>query len=66
MNYEVDLYIEAQRNLPSREIVLETKDADYYHFKTDILAGKITYSTDKHNGANLVTIPRSVRSKSYR
>lgn len=58
MNYEVDLYIEAQRNLPSREIVLETKDADYYHFKTDILAGKITYSTDKHNGANLVTIPK--------
>ncbi len=58
MNYEVDLYIEAQRGLPSREIVLETKDADYYHFKTDILAGKITYSSDKYNGANLVTIPK--------
>ena len=58
MNYEVDLYIEAQRNLPSREIVLETKDADYFHFKTDILAGKITYSTDKYNGANLETISK--------
>src|SRR5690554_67102 len=58
MNYEVDLYIEANRSLPSREIVLETKDADFYHFKTDILAGKITYSTDKHNGANLVTISK--------
>lgn len=58
MNYEVDLYIEAQRSLPSREIVLETKDSDFYHFKTDILAGMITYSTDKNNGANLVTISK--------
>ncbi|MGI6571836.1 MAG: regulatory iron-sulfur-containing complex subunit RicT [Fermentimonas sp.] len=58
MNYEVDLYIEAQRDFPSREIVLETRDADYYHFKADVLAGKITYSTDKNNGANLVTIPK--------
>lgn len=58
MNYEVDLYIEANRSLPSREIVLETKDADFYHFKTDILAGKITYSSDKNNGANLVTISK--------
>ena len=58
MNYEVDAYVEAQRALPSREIVLQTKDADYYHFKTDIFAGKITYSSDKYNGANLVTISK--------
>ncbi len=58
MNYEVDMYVEAQRSLPSREIVLETKDADYYHFKSDILAGMITYSTDKNNGSNLVTISK--------
>jgi cell fate regulator YaaT (PSP1 superfamily) len=59
MNYEVDTYIEAQRDLPSREIVLETRDTDYYHFKADVLAGKVTYSTDKSNGANLVTIPKA-------
>ncbi len=59
MNYEVDIYIEAQRDLPSREIVLETRDADYYHFKADVLAGKVTYSTDKNNGTNLVTIPKA-------
>ena len=58
MNYEVDLYVEAQRNLPSCEIILETKDASHYHFKTDILAGKITYSTDKHKAANLETISK--------
>lgn len=56
MNYEVDAYVEAQRKLPSREIVLQSKDADYYHFKTDIFSGMMTYSTDKHNAANLETI----------
>lgn len=58
MNYEVDMYVEAQRSLPSREIVLRTKDTDYYHFKTDILAGMITYSTDKNGVANQVTISK--------
>lgn len=58
MNYEVDAYVEAQRALPSREIVLETKDASYYHFKTDIFAGMMTYSSDKYNAANLVTITK--------
>lgn len=58
MNYEVDAYVEAQRGLPSREIVLETKDAAYFHFKTDIFSGRMTYSSDKFNAANLVTIPK--------
>ena len=56
MNYEVDQYVEASRRLPSREVVLQTKDSDYYLFKSDILAGQITYSTDKRIAANLVTI----------
>lgn len=58
MNYEVDTYVEANRALPSREIVLQTKDSDYFHFKTDILSGDITYSTDKHNAVNLQTISK--------
>lgn len=56
INYEVDVYVEAQKRLPSREIVLETKDNTYYHFKTDIFKREITYSTDKSIAANLVTI----------
>jgi len=56
INYEVDDYIEHSRRLPNREIVLQTLDADYYHFKTDIIAGLITYSTDKRIAANLETI----------
>ncbi len=56
LNYEVDNYIEASRKLPSREVVLQTIDGDYYLFKTDILAGLVTYSTDKRLAANLETI----------
>ena len=56
LNYEVDSYIEAGRKLPSREVVLQTMDGDHFLFKTDILAGLVTYSTDKRLAANLVTI----------
>lgn len=56
LNYEVDDYVEASRRLPNREIVLQTADADYYYFKADILAGLVTYSTDKRQAVNLETI----------
>ena len=56
LNYEVDDYVEASRKLPSKDIQLQTQDGDYYYFKADILAGLITYSTDKNIAANLETI----------
>ncbi len=56
LNYEVDDYVEAGRKLPNKDTVLQTQDADYYYFKADILAGIVTYSTDKNIAANLETI----------
>lgn len=56
LNYEVDDYVEAGRKMPARDIVLQTIDSDWYLFKTDILAGLVTYSTDKSIAANLITI----------
>lgn len=56
LNYEVDDYVEASRKLPSKDIVLITQDAEYHLFKTDILAGLVTYSTDKNLAVNLETI----------
>ena len=56
LNYEVDNYVEAGKQLPARDVVLQTLDNDYYFFKADILAGMITYSTDKRIPANLETI----------
>lgn len=56
LNYEVDDYVEASKRMPPRDAVLQTVDNDYYQFKTDILAGTITYSTDKKMAVNLETI----------
>lgn len=56
MNYEVDQYVEAIRKFPTRDIVLSTQDEDFYWFKNDILAGKVSYSTDKRIAANITTI----------
>ena len=59
LNFEIDAYSEAQKKLPAKDMVLQTKDADYYFFKADILSRQVTYSTDKSIPANLVTIPAS-------
>lgn len=56
LNYEVPVYEEAVKKLPSRNIPLETKDATYYFFSSDPLKGEVTYSTDSHRPANLETI----------
>lgn len=56
LNYEVDNYVEAGKKIPAKDIVLQTADGDFYQFKTDILAGLITYSSDKNMASNLETI----------
>ncbi len=56
MNYEVDQYIEAARKLPTRDVPLETEDKTYHFFKADVLAGTMTYSTNRRVAAGLVTI----------
>ncbi|MDE5594719.1 MAG: hypothetical protein K2I89_04005, partial [Muribaculaceae bacterium] len=56
LNFEVDTYVESSKRMPPRDARLETADATYFHFKTDIFKREITYSTDKNIAANLVTI----------
>jgi cell fate regulator YaaT (PSP1 superfamily) len=56
LNFEVDAYVEMSKKLPPKTARLETADATYYHFKTDIFKREITYSTDKSIAANLVTL----------
>lgn len=53
LNFEIDSYVEAVKQLPDKNIPLETKDNIYYHFKTDIFKREMTYSTDKNIAANL-------------
>ncbi len=59
LNFEIDAYAEAVKQLPQKETVLQTKDSEYFLFKTDILTRTLTYSTDKKMGANLTVIPAS-------
>ena len=56
LNYEVDNYVEASKKIPAKDVILQTADGDFYQFKTDILAGLITYSSDKNMASNLETI----------
>lgn len=56
MNYEVDCYMEASKELPNHDIILQTLDSDYFFFKADILARTVTYSTSKDGPYNTVTI----------
>lgn len=56
MNFELDTYVDALKHFPSKEIQLETIDNTYYHFKTDVFKGLISYSTSPNFGANIVTI----------
>ncbi len=56
MNFELDAYIDASKDFPSKEVQLETLDNLYYHFKTDVFKGLMSYSTAQNFGANIVTI----------
>lgn len=56
MNFELDTYMDALKDFPSKEVHLETLDNTYYHFKTDVFKGQISYSTSPNFGANVVTI----------
>lgn len=56
LNYEVPVYEEAMKKMPSRHVPLEMKDATYYLFATDPLKGEVTYSTDSHRPINLEVI----------
>ena len=42
--------------MPPKDAVLQTADGEFHQFKVDILAGLITYSSDKNIASNLETI----------
>ena len=56
LNYEVDVYVDASRELPSHDLVLQTGEGDYTQVKVDVLAGRVTYSLDPHVLTGAVTI----------
>jgi cell fate regulator YaaT (PSP1 superfamily) len=57
LNYELDCYVDAQKDFPSREVVLETKTGQAYHSKTDIFRGIMWYTFDPVNLVNFTPVP---------
>ncbi|MCX6257798.1 MAG: regulatory iron-sulfur-containing complex subunit RicT [Bacteroidia bacterium] len=56
LNYEVDCYIEAQKDFPDPGIILQTQQGAAYHQKNDIFRKIMWYSFDKDNPTNLVPV----------
>lgn len=57
LNYEVDAYIDAQRDFPSTNIPLNTGDGILYHQKTDIFGRIMSYTPDKEGKGMFIQIP---------
>lgn len=57
LNFELENYIEALKEFPDKNVVLATTDSEYYFFKLDAFARKMTYSTVPNAPQNLVELP---------
>ncbi len=55
-NFEVNTYMEAQKQMPNREVTLKTEEGEYFFFKKDLLRLEITYSPKKFSPIDAVTI----------
>ncbi len=56
LNYEYDCYVDARKDFPKTNIPLETKDATYFHQKTDIFKRLMWFSSDPNSAINLTSI----------
>ena len=57
LNYELDCYIDAQRDFPSREIPLELAGSTAYFTKMEVHTGIYWYSADPRMAVNLTAVP---------
>jgi cell fate regulator YaaT (PSP1 superfamily) len=57
LNFELDCYVDAQRQFPSRETPLELSDSTVWFQKMEVHKGIYWYSTDPHSSVNLTAVP---------
>jgi cell fate regulator YaaT (PSP1 superfamily) len=57
LNFELDCYVDAQKQFPSREIPLELTDSTVWFQKMEVHKGIYWYSTDPHSSVNLAAVP---------
>jgi cell fate regulator YaaT (PSP1 superfamily) len=56
LNYELDAYIDAQKDFPPTDVPLETETETYYHFKTDIFKRLMWFSSGRDSTGNVVML----------
>ncbi len=56
MMYEYDTYVDARKVMPRLREPLQTEAGEFFLFKSDALAGTMTFSASKDSLANLVTL----------
>lgn len=57
LNFELDSYIDAQKDFPSANIPLETEQGQFRFFKADIFGRLMYYVEDSRNSAGPVGVP---------
>jgi cell fate regulator YaaT (PSP1 superfamily) len=57
LNYELDCYIDAQKEYPSKEITLELAGGTAHFMKMEVHTGIYWYSTDPRMAVNLTAVP---------
>ncbi|WP_167616603.1 PSP1 domain-containing protein [Maribellus sediminis] len=56
LNFEVDAYLDAQKDFPPTNITLETEHASYSYLKADIFTGTYWYAQHGHGPSTLVPV----------
>jgi cell fate regulator YaaT (PSP1 superfamily) len=57
LNYELSSYVDAQKDFPDRNAVLETENGEAYYQKTDIYRGLYWYGSEKENASDMTPVP---------
>jgi cell fate regulator YaaT (PSP1 superfamily) len=57
LNYELDCYLDAQKDFPNPDIPLEIMNGTAYHQKTDIFKRIMWYSFDSNTAVNTMPVP---------
>ncbi|MGV8092035.1 MAG: stage 0 sporulation family protein [Mangrovibacterium sp.] len=57
LNFELDSYIDAQKDFPSSSIPLETEQGQFKFLKADVFGRIMYYTGDSGNGASPVAVP---------
>ena len=56
LNYELDSYLDAQKDFPDTSIPLETADGTAYHQKTDVYRRLMWYAYSREEAANFIAL----------